>query len=281
MSRLIILTVLVAAAAAQQPLTITVSAVDKKGEPVANLTAADVRAKVNGKPAAVTSLAPQRDLSRDVVLLVDSSNSASAAFQQQLEAAYAVARPFLPRVGDNLEVIGFSDKVEPRGKATTEAELKERLQIKPAGGTALWEALFVAAGMLAEKPTGGLPRERIILLVSDGENNLRPHRQDEALHRLQEIGAVVYALYTEAIYETRGTQVLKMLTRETGGEAFLPVGEKELARSVQQLRHLVSSRHQVTLLPAVEARKGRFRLDLRAPKNVRLHYPKHVYEARP
>lgn len=272
---------LVASAAAQQPLTVTISAVDKKGEPVENLTATDIRAKVNGKPAAVTEFAPREDAGRDVVLLVDSSNSTQFTFAAQLQAAYQLGVAFLPREHDTLEVIAFDEVFEPRGTVRTEAELRAALQLRPGGGTALWDAVVFATMQLAKQPSSAVPRRRIVVLVSDGERNMGVATREDALRAAQKTGTVVYGLYGEAIHESSGTAALTTFARQTGGEAFFPVGDKELARSVQRLRLMAEVSYTVKLDPSAPAKKGRYKLDLDGPKNVRLHYPEHIHEVAP
>jgi Ca-activated chloride channel homolog len=86
------------------------------------------------------------------------------------------------------------------------------------GQTALYDALVAAAGMLRSRA----PARRVLILLSDGEDNYSRGTLAEAMAALQQANIAVYAITVHsARLEYPGDRVLGQLAGATGGRAFL------------------------------------------------------------
>jgi Ca-activated chloride channel family protein len=91
---------------------------------------------------------------------------------------------------------------------------------KPAGRTALYDALTLAADHLAK----GKWENKVILLISDGGDNNSTHNFAETMRALEMSGATVYSI---ALFDPdereHNVGLLRRLSKMSGGEAFEPM----------------------------------------------------------
>src|SRR6185369_9553578 len=90
------------------------------------------------------------------------------------------------------------------------------------GITAFNEAVARTAKYL-----GDAAGRRVIVLLSDGHDTVRPEGFDEALKRAQSVGATVYAISPAGADDNTpagraGAATLRRLAAATGGTAFFP-----------------------------------------------------------
>src|SRR5580704_6457712 len=144
----------------------------------------------------------QTDMPLRVGLLMDTSNSIRdrLKFEQQaaIDFLYNVIRrdkdqAFLMTIDDDPEMVqGFTGDLD----TLRQVILKQRA----GGGTALYDAIYQACQQLLKLPADvGDPNKdmrRVLVVISDGEDNLSRHSRGEALDIAQRAGIVIYAIST-------------------------------------------------------------------------------------
>ena len=119
--------------------------------------------------------------------------------------------------------------------------------LRPGGGTALYDAVFFACRDKLSQDQPLHKFRRAIVIVSDGEDNQSSYTRDQALEMAQKADSVIYAISTNiSRIENDGDKVLKYLTLETGGQAFFPFKVQDLSQSFENIANEL--RHQYSIL---------------------------------
>jgi Ca-activated chloride channel homolog len=253
------------------------------GKSVTNLTSHDIRITDNDEPpAAIVGFRSEAQLPLRLGLLIDTSDSISARFAFEQGAADRFIGNVLTNHADLGFLVGFSNSVLLVRDFTTEnTRLGEGIQqLAPAGGTALWDAVDFAARKLSSRNEPEAVA-RILVVISDGEDNSSSATLKEAIQSAQK-GQV--AVYTISTYEPPplevpsvpiGERALKVLAEQTGGASFVPGSIRSLSRSLDELQEVIRSRYLVSYRPAHMQLNGSFRnIHLKAEKSG---HKLHVY----
>src|SRR5690606_19857543 len=96
----------------------------------------------------------------------------------------------------------------------------------PAGGkTALHDAVVAGLEHLLEASH----QKRVLIVLSDGEDNASRHSRDDMLERARRSNALIYAVSTAGLDGKSGNVgVLKKLTEISGGVLYRPRNEDEV-----------------------------------------------------
>ena len=194
------------------PVYATVS--DASGALVSNLTATDFQVEDNGKTVPIT-LFEGGVQPITMAILLDRSPSLSPVAQRAQSAATELSHRLLP--GDRACLGTFCQVVslDPTLTADRDALLKHLGDDGPwPAGTALWDA--VEAGRAALEREGG---RRVILVVSDAEDNCSRVDVDALRARVQHEGIMIYAINIRG-REGVDSSGLGALARATGGWSF-------------------------------------------------------------
>jgi len=145
-------------------------------------------------------------------------------------------------------------------------------ELAPGGGTALWDAVGYGAGKLAQRAEGQ-PVARVLIVISDGEDNTSSATLKEAIASAQRGEVAVYTVSTRDETEVDpsaeiGAQALRTLSELTGGTAFIPGSIRGLKGSLAELQQVIRGRYLVSYKPAAFQRDGRYRaIDIEAEKD--------------
>jgi VWFA-related protein len=105
---------------------------------------------------------------------------------------------------------------------------------------------------------------RILVVISDGENNSSSATLKEAIEHAQHGEVAIYTVSTRE-YENEnqsalvGDHALRTLSELTGGAAFVPGSIRRLNRSLGDLQQVIRGRYLVAYKPASFQRDGRYR----------------------
>jgi VWFA-related protein len=209
-------------------------------------------------------------------LVVDTSDSV----RDRISFEQAAATKFLQEVvgdkGDLAFVVGVNSSVFLVQDFTEDRTLSSRAlnQLAPGGGTALWDAVAFAADKLATHPESQ-PVARILVVISDGEDNSSGLTLKQAIARAQHGEVAVYTVSTrDGVTEEPGAVVgdhaLRTLSELTGGSAFMPGSARHLDGSLADLQQVIRGRYLISYKPASFQRDGRYRtIDIEAQKDGR------------
>ena len=235
-----------------------VSVTDEHGQFVPGLKSENFRVFEDNSEQKVSVLR-QEDVPVSMGLLVDNSASMSDKREKVNAAALTLVKTSNP--DDEVFVAHFNDKYFFDHDFTNDiGELKKALeQADPDSSTALYDA---AAASLDRLKSGYLDK-KVLLIVSDGEDNSSHRSLDSALQEAQRSSALIYAvgLLREEKPESaeRDRQALLALTRATGGAALFPEDLEAVESTCLQIAHDI--RHQYTLAyyPTNSRKDGSFR----------------------
>lgn len=225
---------------------------DKKGRFVTDLGKADFEIVENKKPQNILEFTAESNLPLRLAILVDTSNSIRERFRFEQEAAVEFIDSLM-RPEDKAVVVSFDTAAELVADLTSEtAKLSKAIRdLRPGGGTALYDAIFFAC---RDKLMQDQPRHkfrRAMVVISDGEDNQSRYTRDQALEMAQKADVVMYSISTNSMsakagQETDGDKVMRYFARETGGLAFFPFKVQDMAQSFENIANEL--RHQYNVL---------------------------------
>lgn len=261
-----------ATAAAAQTLTIrrqvpevqmVFSAHDHHGRPLLNLGASQIQVLDNGVAAALTSFQAADRLPVQMALLLDGSDSMRAGFAVQRQAAVALARGAQRSDCDQV----FSMEFAARAAAGPDGNPDSVFYARAMGGqTALYDALIAAA----ERLRSGTPARRVLLLLSDGDDNYSRASLADALAALQQARVTVYAITAHSPrLEYPGDRVLRQIAAATGGRAFLLRNYRQANHIFTKIENDLRGQYVVGFRPPGHLAAGQFHtVRLLAPRST-------------
>ena len=225
---------------------------DKKGRFVSNLTKDDFEIIENKKPQQILEFTAETDLPLRLAILVDTSNSIRDRFRFIQEAANDFLATVMRPGKDRALVVSFDTSPELVSDLTddTVALSKAIRDLRPGGGTALYDAIFYAC---RDKLMKDQPRDkfrRAIVVLSDGDDNQSRWTREQALEMAHKADAVIYTISTNITHlETSGDKVLKRYAEETGGVAFFPFKAEDLGQSFENISNELRHQYNVFYRP--------------------------------
>lgn len=205
------------------PVTVT----DEKGRFVSDLDKKDFRILDEGKEQSIEFFTRERSQPVVVGFLVDLSNASRLHWANYQDAAIELALNLLP--GDKKfsgYLIGYGNTADLLVNTTEDSEpIAEKLrQLKPGGGAALYDAIYMAC--TSRKLVNGEPFEprRVVVVVGDGHDNSSKHTLAEALEVAQRNLVTIYGVSTVAFgFSNEDSKNLVRLAVETGGRVEYPL----------------------------------------------------------
>jgi VWFA-related protein len=236
---------------------------DKHGKRVTDLKQADFHFVDDNKPAVeIRSFHAETNLPLQVGLLIDASNSVRDRFKFEQESAIEFLNQTVRRGYDQAMVVGFDATPEVTQEFTDDTEKLGHgvRELRPGGGTALYDALYYACRDKLLKQAQGGPTRRAIILLSDGEDNLSHVTREEAIEMAQRAEAIVYTISTN-VSGTKGAgdKILERIADATGGRAFFPFQIRDVANAFAEIQEELRSQYAVSYKPADFKPDGHFR----------------------
>jgi VWFA-related protein len=221
---------------------------DKKGRFITDLGKTDFEVIENKKPQVIQEFTAESDLPLRLAVLIDTSNSIRERFKFEQEAAIQFINSVVRPRQDKLMIVSFDSSAELRADLIDDTEKLAKIirDLRPGGGTALYDAIFYASRDKLQQDQPRHKFRRAIIVVSDGDDNQSRVTRDQALEMAQKADAVIYAISTNMTrIETDGDKVLKYLAHETGGQAFFPFKATDLDQSFENIANEL--RHQYNI----------------------------------
>ena len=208
-------------------------------------------------------------------LVVDTSESVTGRLSFERGAAAKFLQEAAIDANSLAFVVGVNNSVFLVQDFTADQESISHAvnQLAPGGGTALWDAVAFAADKLSSHAETQ-PVARILVVISDGEDNSSSVTLKQAIASAQRGEVAVYTVRTreQGLHEEQsallGDHALRTLSELTGGAAFMPGSLHGLTASLADLQQVIRSRYLVSYKPAGFQRDGRYRtIDVIAQKD--------------
>ena len=258
---------------------------------VQDVTQENVRVTDDHKPVVrILSFRHQRDLPLRLGLLVDTSASVNPRFRFEQQAATQFLRKIIRHGLDQAFVLGFADHAritqdysdDPGQLAAGVAALHN------GGGTALFDAIR-AAGEKLSVAQGNEPVARVLVVLSDGDDNTSSTTLNQAINMAQIRDITIYTINTRG--ETvdfsslgltaRGDGTMREIAEQTGGRSFVHMSSRELTRAFSAIDEETRNRYSLSYQPRDLVEDGRFRrIQIAAEKSgrrLRIHGRKGYY----
>ena len=244
---------------------------DKKGKFITNLKQPDFKIYEDDKPQVVTNFSSESNLPLTIALIVDTSGSIRDKLRFEQEAAIEFFYSTLRKGQDKALVISFDSGVDlltkdAGGAGVDFTDNPEKLadavkKIRAGGGTSLYDAVYLAVSEKLSRETG----RKLIILISDGDDNSSRLSLTEALEMAQKNDVALYSISTNttAYFSSReqekGDKTLKRMSEETGGRAFFPFKIDDLAANFQQIGDELRSQYTIAYRSSNTVMNGAFR----------------------
>ena len=237
---------------------------DKHGHFINNLLPKDFALLDNQKPPAqLYSFTQQTNLPLRVGLLIDASTSIRLRFKFEQQAATEFLLEVLRPQTDRAFVMSFNGKATVTQDYTNNPDLLGTgiNKIQPAGGTALYDAVYTACRdkLLSAAPSQATIRKAVIV-VSDGEDNQSRAYLDDAIKMCQRAQAIVYTISTnDGPTRGRGDETLSKISLATGGTTFFPKRLEDIANDFTAVQNELRSQYALAYKPSDFKTDGSFR----------------------
>jgi Ca-activated chloride channel family protein len=206
-------------------------------------------------------------------IVVDRSESMAVQSQDVLEGALAFVQSGNPQ--DMEFVINFNDRVSlglPANTPFTNNVDKLRAALttpRASGETALYDAIVAGLDHLQE----GQADKKVLILISDGGDNASKHHYVQVVQMAQTLHVAIYAvgLLNPSDADQR-PDILKGLSRQTGGEAYFPSTPAGVVRICQKLASDIRHRYTLGYTPTPDRQGGyrKIRVEVMASGGERL-----------
>jgi len=282
------------------------TAADQQKRFVSTLKKEDVRVLEDGVPQQIFTFQPNSDLPLSLAILIDCSGSEERTLPEEKVAAREFLESVLRADKDEAAIVTFTGEVTlEQGLTGNVGRLRRAIDevrfVPPAGyigggvvlggtppisgtqqtlsgSTAIWDAVWATSNELLEGAAEHT--RRAIILLTDGQDTISQVRMQEAINRALKADALIYSIgigdrYTYRIDES----ALKKISESTGGRAFFPRNEQDLANAFAQIQRDLRERYLIAYSSSNKNSDGSYRrvtIEITNPalrrENLKLNY---------
>ena len=265
---------------------------NRRNKLVPELEKSDFKIWDDKYPQEIRYFSKQSDLPLRIGMLLDTSNSIRDRIKFEQDASINFLFSVLRRNKDEAFVMTFDDEPQIVQAFTGDAgALRDQItKTRAGGGTAIYDAIYEACVKELShppRPPGDQPDvvRRVMILISDGEDNLSTHTRSDAIEMAQRTSVVIYTISTSTqwislsqtdpsklgdrkYHLTDGDKILQELAEETGGRAFFPYHVDDLDQSFQDIGDELRNQYSIAYLPTNYVLDGRYH-------KIRIEVPEH------
>jgi Ca-activated chloride channel family protein len=265
---------------------------DRRNKLVPTLDKPDFRILDDNTQQEIRYFSKQSDLPLRIGMLVDTSNSIRDRIKFEQDAADNFLFSVLRHGKDEAFVMTFDDEPQLIQVFTGDTGLlRDKIdRTRAGGGTAVYDAIYQACVQELShppRPPGDQPDvvRRVMILISDGEDNLSTHTRAEAIEMAQRTSVVIYTISTSTqwvtlddpskersgnrkYHLTEGDKILQAVAEETGGRAFYPYHVDDLDQSFQDIGDELRNQYSIAYNPTNHSLDGRYH-------KIRIETPDH------
>lgn len=258
-------------------VTTLFTAVDADRRFVTTLRAEDLRILENGKRQEISLFERETNRPLSLVVLVDTSRSQERTLPQEKMAAKLFVDAVLRPEKDTIAVVSFTGRPKVESSLTNDPmAIKtaiDRMEVEfppdgceqrlppeedPRCWTGIWDSVVASVrGLLASSRKGA---RRVIVLLTDGDDTSSKSTRDEAVQFALRNDVAIYGIGIgdPELYRIEKGPVIK-LAEKTGGRAFFPNEQSELAAAFNQIQEEMRSQYVIAYVPKNRTRDGSYR----------------------
>lgn len=263
-------------------VTLSLSITDHKNHFVPNLKATDLTIEDNAQPPErITYFSEQTQLPLRIAFVIDGSDSIKYAFKEEKRAANYFLKHTLRPASDLAMILGFAQYVDIVQSRTSDFHLlSHSLKSYHAGGdhTAIYDALLLAVHELGTI-TDNHPCKRIVILITDGEDNSSVANREDAIAAAEQNETSLYVLAVGYPMHDIMT-AMQELCEMTGGVLLTTRDETTIDFALSKLDRDLRTQYAVGYKPVNALADGSFhKVSIAVSHNIRVRY-RHGYFAR-
>ncbi len=235
-------------------VSLPVTVKDARGAPVGDLDRDDFTILESGEPRDIAVFERHTSVQLSVALMLDASLSTAIELRYEKESASR----FLNRLmgpgshsNDAAAVFSFSSDVEVLAEFTRDQRALESAlgRIRPRTGTSVYDAVLLASAELSDRAG-----RRIIIMITDGGDTTSSLRFADALRAAHDADTVIYPLIvlpiqSDAGRNRGGEHALMTLADNTGGEAFVQHGARNLDAAFDEVLRNLRTQYLLAYYP--------------------------------
>src|SRR6266852_1477304 len=265
---------------------------DRRNKLVPALEKTDFKIFDDKLPQEIRYFSKQSDLPLRIGILLDTSNSIRDRIKFEQDASINFLFTVLRRNKDEAFAMTFDDEPQIIQPFTGDAgALRDQItKTRAGGGTAIYDAIYEACVKELShppRPPGDQPDvvRRVMVLISDGDDNLSTHTRSDAIEMAQRTSVVIYTISTSTqwvslsqtdpnklgdrkYHLTDGDKILQEMAEETGGRAFFPYHVDDLDQSFQDIGDELRNQYSIAYIPTNYVLDGRYH-------KIRIEIPEH------
>ena len=204
----------------------------------------------------------REDIPVSMGLVIDNSGSMRDKRPRVNEAAITLVEASNPQ--DEAFVVNFNDDFYldlDKDFTNSIPELKEALErIDSRGSTALFDAIIGSLDHLKKASKD----KRVLLVVTDGEDNASHNSLEKTLREIQKTNTVIYTIGLlgdeKRKDRNRAMRALKQIAEGSGGLAFFPESVDDVHAICEQVAHDIRNQYTLAYYPTNTKKDGTFRL---------------------
>jgi VWFA-related protein len=210
-------------------VVVPVTATDMKGKFISDLVQSDFHIFDEGREQKIDFFSHEQSQPVVIGFLVDMSNRMRVEWNRYKESTSELMRSLMPgdkRYSGYLITYGTDAELAADTNIDPETMVQKLNRVKPAGGAALFDALYMAC--TSRKTVQGEPYEprRVVIIIGDGHDSSSKKSMAEVLELAIRNQVTIYAMDTVAFgMHNDDEQNLITLTSQTGGRVETPLGE--------------------------------------------------------
>lgn len=265
---------------------------DGHGKPASRISPSDLVVLDNKRaPREVLGIRGRDELPLLLGVLVDMSGSqtSSSVYPAAVKAASEFSNQILSGSNDKAFFERFASAPQATHLMSRREFLALKIDLNPYGLTALYDGLRFACDerMKEDSPGDAL---RVIVLLSDGDDNHSHSNLKQAIASAQRAGVVIFAVDTSktdqdsdsdsGFERSGGSATLQELAEETGGMAFLRIGTGGVSKAFTAIKEQIDNMYLLSFVPADDsqtAQRRSFQLKPALKKDLKLRGPKGYY----
>ena len=204
-----------------------------------------------------------------VGLIVDNSGSMIARRSMVLAGAKAFAESSHPE--DEVFTVVFNEHIRhglPPSLPFTQSPYQIEAAVSkfpPGGKTALHDAVIEGIEHLQEASH----QKRVLVVLSDGDDNASMNSADIMLQRAARSDALIYTISTAELVSHDGNSgLLKKLAQRSGGVSYIPKTERAVVDAFREIAGNIRRGYSIGYVPTNTVHDGRYRrvkVSVRAP----------------
>lgn len=258
-------------------VNVVFSVTDRRNRHITGLGPDDFLVYEDGVLQEIKFFTSETNLPLRIGLLIDTSNSVRPRFQFEQEAAIDFLHTVLRPKQDQAFVIAFdATPVLVQDYTDDPLDLADAIRSQRAGGgTALYDAIYLACKMKMAEGSGNDYRKMLIVL-SDGNDSTSLVTREEALEMARRHEVTIFTVSTSAppikysgesrhlqnpckVMGHEGDKILEHFAESTGGTAYCPFNTIDVGRSFERIANELRSQYTLAYTPVNRDWDGRFR----------------------